>query len=556
MTTPYTARVTAAADETLAALLDGAAPAIAHREVMRRIRTAAACALAPGSRWSGREEPILAAQQWLQQLHGLQAPSGLFTSGDNVDSPPDSSFTLNDLVLVCELLDGRTSSTGWAPVRQGLGDIAARAMDAVVGGGVHTPNHRWEISSALVGLARVTGQQRGLERARQWLAEGVDVDRDGVYSERSANYAAHVSNPSLLTLASALGREDLRGIVHRALHTVIDLTDAGEVETVLSRRQDQREAFPTGPFATQFRVFAVAGCPRCAAAARAAETAPRFDPVEALLHVLIDPSLAGELPEGVIEPVDRRFELGLWRRQDAERMLTVYGGSDVPAAGRVASGLACNPTLLRMRHGAALLDSVRLSRDFFGLGPFRGRLAADPDGTAVLGEDLATGYYQPLAEQHRRPDGAYPVEFEGRFAAAMAFSQRDSDEVRLSTRVRVREEDDGVSLEVGFSGADVPFALELAFRPGGTLTGGRDLGGGAVELVEGEATYRVGDEEIVVGPGNGTGADRPPVYHPGEAYTFLGGTDAVTGPRVYVTGRTSDDLVLTIRGRTVPRADR
>ncbi len=549
MTAEYATRITSAADEVLASLLDDAPPAIAHREVMRRIKTAAACAHAPGSRWHRHPDPLRAASQWLAQLRGLQAATGLFTSGDNVDSPPDSSFTLNDLVITRDLLD-HAPQPAWAEVSHGLGEIAARAAGAVVNGGVHTPNHRWEIASALAGLARITGDERARERARQWLAEGVDVDEDGVYSERSANYAAYVSNPSLLALAAELDRPDLREIVHRNLHAMIDLTDDGEVETVHSRRQDQREVFVTGPFATQWRRFAVGGCSRCAAAAGAAESAARLDPVDALAQTLLEPELAMDLPDGVTAPVDRRFALGLWRQRNADRMLTVHGGSDVPHAGRVASGLACNPSVLRLRYASVLLDSLRLSRDFFGLGPFRAQRAEEADGVITLTEDLSAGYYQPLSEAERRPDGDYPVEFEGRFAAAMAFSRRASDQVRLQTTMRVRPEADGVRLEVDFSGADVPYAVELAFRPGGQLTGGRDLGGGAVELVEGVATYRVGADEIVVGPGNGTGADRPPAYHPGEAYTFLGGTDALTGPRVYVTGRTTSRLVLTIQGRS------
>ncbi|SEF00172.1 hypothetical protein [Ruania alba] len=551
--TVFTTQAVSGADEVLAALIDGGPAAAAervrgHRGLMAMIKAAVVCSLSPTSRWSGRDEPLRAASGWLTELENAQGPSGLFTSGDNVDSPPDSSFTLNDLAVVHTLLTGQR---GWEAVRSGLAEVACRAADAVLTGGVHTPNHRWEIASALAGLAQVLGDDRCTGRARQWLAEGVDVDPDGIYSERSANYAAHVSNPSLLTLADALGEDSLREVVHRNLHAMIDLTDAGEVETVHSRRQDQRQRFPIGPFAMQWRRFAVAGCRRCAHACGAAQTAPGFDPVDALAQLLAEPALGADVETGPPPEVRRTFELGLRRRRDAQQMSTVYAGSDVARSGRIASGLACNPTVLRYRYGAALLDSVRLSRDFFGLGPFRPSQWQEIDGGLLLVEELTTGYYQPLPPDQHRFDGRYDLEFEGRFAAAMNFSRRPVDTVRLRTELGVREEPDGLRLDLSFSGADVPFAVEVAFRAGGTLTGGRDLGTGAVELDEGHAAYRVGRDEIIVGPGHGSGPDRPPVYHPGEAYTFLGGTDALTGPRVYLTGRTTESMAVTIRGTSV-----
>ena len=36
-------------------------------------------------------------EEALGRLRDLQSPGGTFRSGDNVDSPPDSAFTLNDL---------------------------------------------------------------------------------------------------------------------------------------------------------------------------------------------------------------------------------------------------------------------------------------------------------------------------------------------------------------------------------------------------------------------------------------------------------------------------
>ena len=81
----------------------------------------------------------------------------------------------------------------------------------------------------------------------------------------------------------------------------------------------------------------------------------------------------------------------------------VFGGSDHPRHGPVRSSLANSPTFLRLVAGAAVLDSARLTRTFFGLGPFRAistRIEdADSGRTTVTLEETATAaYYQPLAK--------------------------------------------------------------------------------------------------------------------------------------------------------------
>jgi hypothetical protein len=181
-----------------------------------------------------------------------------------------------------------------------------------------------------------------------------------------------------------------------------------------------------------------------------------------------------------------------------------------------------------------VLESVRLSRDFFGLGPFR---AADVeyDGDAVvLTEHLEGRYYQPLADGDRRGDGAYDLVDEGRFAAAMSFADRCTDTVALHTRIVAQPTEDGVELEIVTDGPALPWALELAFRDGGSFTGAAPLPDGSVRLDSGTAHYRVGSSTVEFGPG--TGEAGPAGYHPGEDYAHLGGTDAAGGRRAYLAG--------------------
>ena len=101
------------------------------------------------------------------------------------------------------------------------------------------------------------------------------------------------------------------------------------------------------------------------------------------------------------------------------------------------------------------------------------------------------------------------------------------------------------------SGSDVPFALELCFRPGGELTGDglERVSDDTYQLVHGEATYIVGEDRIVFGPGNGNGKGgrQPAVVDPGERYAWLGGHLTPDGIRVLITGRTPTPYRLTLR---------
>lgn len=528
-----------------------------HRALARRVKTLVAAYRSPESALHGSERAVAAALTHLRALRSVQTASGLFAGGDNVQSPPDSAFTVND---VC---DAYVLAVGAGPelheVRAALAEIATAATEALLTGGVHTPNHRWELSAALARLHRSFPDDRLLARAEEWLAEGVDIDADGLYSERSAVYASIVTNPALLLLAEVLGRPDLVGAVERNLTATLDLIRPdGTVETVHSRRQDQRMPFALWPYLPHYRLLAIrTGRGDFARAARLAAADGIHDP-DLLAQTLLTPDLSRALPDPDAEQLPRHRYLPATRlaaHVSATAHTVVHGGSDVPEHRRIRSGLACNPTFLRLFAGAAVLDAVRLSRAFFDLGPFR---AADmerlDDHRYRLTQTLTSAYYQPLPKDRRRGDGAYRLVDEGRFSAAMAFPDRPQDEVTHTTRVEVDLREDGADLRIDISGPTVPWALELTFRPGGEPQGAVPLGDGRWCLTTEPMTYRVGDDGIRVEATVETGEplagpERSDIlrYDPGQDYTVTGGTDATTGNRVYLGGHGPQALTLTLR---------
>ena len=530
---------------------------LTHRALARQVKTLVAAYRSPHSALHGSGQAVAAAMTHLRALRAAQTATGLFGGGDNVQSPPDSAFTVND---VC---DAHVIAAGAGPelrdVTAALAEIAGAVSGSLLTGGVHTPNHRWELCAALARLHRSFPDDRLLDRVAEWLAEGVDIDAEGLYSERSANYAAHVSNPSLLLLADVLGRADLRDAVERNLTSTLDLIRPdGTVETVHSRRQDQNHPFPLAPFLPHFRLLAIrTGRGDLSRAARLAAAGGIDDP-GLLAETLLTPDLCRVLPTPAPEPLPRDRYITTARlatRASTTAHSVLYGGSDVPEHRRIRSGLACNPTFLRLFAGDAVLDAVRLSRDFFDLGPFR---AADmhhiADTRYRLTETLTAAYYQPLPPGRRRDDGAYRMADEGRFSAAMAFPDRPRDEVSHTTRVEVELREDGADLRIEISGPRVPWALELTFRQGGVPEGAVPIGDGRWCLATGPMTYRVGDDELrveaAVEAGEPlAGPERSDVlrYDPGQDYTVVGGTDATTGNRVYIGGHGPHTLTVALR---------
>ncbi|MDQ0585038.1 hypothetical protein [Streptomyces rishiriensis] len=556
-------RAAAGAADRLAAPLaahPGEEPAgLTHRALARRVKTLVAAYLSPDSALHGSGQAVAATTTHLRALRAAQTPTGLFAGGDNVQSPPDSAFTVND---VC---DAHVLAAAAGPelheVTAALAEIAGAASGSLLTGGVHTPNHRWELCAALARLHRSFPDDRLLDRVEEWLSEGVDIDVEGLYSERSANYAAHVSNPSLLLLAEVLGRADLLYAVERNLAATLDLIRPdGTVETVHSRRQDQNHPFPLAPYLPHYRLLAIrTGRGDFARVARLAAAGGVDDP-GLLAETLLTPDLCRALPAPAAEPLPRDRYLTTARlavRAAATAHTVVYGGSDVPGHRRIRSGLACNPTFLRLFAGDAVLDAVRLSRGFFDLGPFR---AADMQQLAAhryrLTETLTAAYYQPLPPDRRRDDGVYRMADEGRFSGAMAFPDRPRDEASHTTRVEVDLKEDGADLRIHISGPRVPWALELTFRPGGVTEGAVPIGDGRWSLTTGPMTYRVGDDEIrveadVEAGEPPAGPDRSDVlrYDPGQDYTVVGGTDATTGNRVYIGGDGPSTLTVALRAR-------
>ncbi|WGM30575.1 hypothetical protein [Brevundimonas sp. NIBR11] len=521
------------------------------RGVLRQMRRLVTVFIWPQSRYFQSEALVQPIEDLLARVEAAQHDDGTF-SGGNRHSPPDSSFLIEDMATVLGAL-----KTSRQPIAE---DMSARliAMMKKAGpplrtGGIHTPNHRWELSAALSKIDKVDPHPAYIARVDEWLAEGVDINAEGFYSEQSSNYAQAVSNPSLLRLANLPGREGLRALVRRNLEATIDLSEGfyGDVETILSRRQDQAQTKQTlHTYYLQFRELAQRdNDARFAGVVRWIE---RNDPSQLgdfLTDFMDQPSLAGPLPAPTNPFVDlqRKFEtVNLVRERRGETTASFWAGSDWFVDGepsefynRIGSGIATNPTLMRLWKGGLVIEAIRLTPNFFSMGHWRpSAVTVDEAGVVRLSGEMRVPYYLPMPAAQRNPDGAYALSrsVDGRFNSALDFSHRPAQFRVLSLGMTATPDGEGYLLTFEAGGEDeVEVSIEITLRDGGTLEGGVALEDGGVHLVDGQATYVAGDERLTVGPGNG---NVPVMMSSGEQYSWARGQLALPGKRLYVTGRT------------------
>jgi hypothetical protein len=509
----------------------------------------------------------------LDALADRQNPSGLYDIG-NLDSPPDTSFVISDLGLGYELLrnDDQPATTA---AREQYAAIMRKSAESLVEGGVHTPNHRWEICKALAHLNHLWPSRRLRARIDDWLGEGIDQDADGQYSERSAIYASEVTNRSLLTVARLADRPRLLRPVRRNLQATLFLLEPnGDVETVQSRRQDQNGTQPAWKYLMQYRELALRDDNATfgavaeeiidrVAADPASYATPFFSVGEFLAEALLHPDLTAVLPgpgevPGRFVKFFRGSQLVRIRRDSATA--SIFGGTDwhnrrQDSAGNatsireIASGLSTSPTFFKLRRGAAILESVRMSPRFFSTGHFRSDGVTPYRGGWRLQDRVEVPYHLPLPQRYRRRDGNYALGSEGRFYAKMDFPHRPKDFKVLDTTIDIRQVGDSAfDLVFDVDGPATSLTLELCFRSGGSLSGVVPAtGDGNFQLVEGQGTYTVGGDTITFGPGNGAGLRQPIAMDPGEKYTYLGGSLVPAGQRVYITGEVPFRYTLRLR---------
>ncbi len=428
----------------------------------------------------------------------------------NFNSPPDTAFVVHSVATAACLA-----------TRQGERELAAiiepflrKAAAGMAVGGVHTPNHRWVVCSALAQVNELFPNPAYVRRIDQWLAEGIDIDADGQFTERSTLVYNIAVDRALIVMADKLKRPELLGAVRQNLNSMLYLLHPGyEVVSEISRRQDLNQRGDIGRYWFPLRYLAVHdGNGRFAALAD--PFAGRYADLPALMEYpeLTHPGPAHAL---ISEDYERQFPLlGIARiRRGLTSATLILGG---------------NSRFFTLRRGQSVINAVRFASAFFGKGQFVPQKAEQRGESYYFVQSLVGDYMQPL----ERPRRIGPADW----VAARA-ERRRTEISKLEQAATVTELKNGFRLRLQAHGTnDVPVAVEVNLREGGDLEGCvpaprvKD----AWLLPAGQASYRMGEDEIRFGPGLRA-----------HSYTQVRmAEEKLPGPSVYLTAYTPFDHTL------------
>lgn len=444
------------------------------------IRNLTAAYVSPQSRFTGSAKLLEAmndAATFMLEVQHKDGTIDLLTT--NFHSTPDTGFILEWMCSAAGVLRAADDPTV-APLLDRLLTFIKRGADALAVGGIHTPNHRWVVCMALARANGLIPDSRYVERVNTWLAENIDIDPDGQFTEQSTSIYSPLTNRCLITVARLLERPELLDAVRRNLEMSLFYMHAdGQVATEGSRRQDQFRRRSMLSCYYPYRYMAQHDNDgRFASVVRQLE-AQQFGRLSGqLIYFLESPELARPLPASRALPSD-------FAKHFTHSKLVRIRRGDISA-----TILEDNASFFSLHMGSAAVV-MRFASAFFGKAQFVGSQLHKEGSDWVMRQELSGPYYQPIVKSLRRVDGDWHK---------TGPSLRPTSEVQqLTTIVRIREQPGGFDVQIDITGTDgVPIAIEFACHPDTELSGAKPVEGGSVGwLATGEqARMSIGNDNI------------------------------------------------------------
>lgn len=465
-----------------------------HSAHARDLAMACYAFLADGSPLAGDDELFGRIMAGTAFERRWQRPTGLIDLiSVNWESPPDTGFAVQLLAPAVALARGRAAGEGRAgEIAAALGEFVRSAALGMIGRGFHTPNHRWVVCSALAQASALFPDLPVRDYLDSILAETIDSNADGEYTERSTGIYNAVCNRSLRFMADALDRPDLLDHVRRNLDLMAHLFhDDATVVTSNSNRQDRGQRIVPVSLADSLYDLA------------------RRDGNGVWAHLADDLAAArgnGDAAAWLIHPFVAHPEY----RDDTlpraplsdnfSRIFPVAGIWRVKRGPLSATAAAGNTVAFALRHGAAELRAVKIAGTYHSTANFAAdTLAATDDGVRLVHEGgmrRLPGYELPLGR---------PIPF-GAFGATRAERARWTLPV-LDQTLDIREVPGGFDLHLRTAGGldRVTFQIECCFAgPGEWETAdlvSQVAGGQTAILKAGHGIFRRGEDAISIGPG-------------------------------------------------------
>lgn len=484
------------------------------RHAGRFMQQAVAAHFCETSRYFGDDTAKERIQHALSFLENAQSSDGnidLLTT--NFNSPPDTGFVVHSVASAANI----ARMKGADEMLRSFKPFLTNAGRGMAKGGIHTPNHRWVVSAALAQINELFPDKRFVRRIDAWLAEGIDIDDEGQFTERSTGGYNAVCDNALILLSHILKRTELLEPVRKNLNAMAYLLHPnGEVVTEFSNRQDRNTTATMGRYWFALRYMAIMDTNGLYAT-----MLEPHEPQAMELPLLMEyPELTKPLPVQTAIPDTYVKELpgsGITRIRRGKLSATVIHRR--------------NSRWISLHYGDAVINGIRFASAFFGKGQFVPTRFEREGDELCFYQSLEGRYYQPFDDPKELPVG------QNEYGATR--SRRDVSEVcTMNYEGRIRETKRGLSITIRATGTEgVPLALEINLRSDSELSGTESQGDGRHLLKEGMAKYTIGNDTIQFGPG--TAAHR--------YVQIRGAEEKLSGPSVYLTGYTPFETTLNIQ---------
>ena len=372
----------------------------------------------------------------------------------NFHSTPDTAFFVNYLSPVYLTLKS-LNQPQLANLIRSFEIFFKNTSKCLLVGGAHTANHRWVICSALARINHFFPSPKLISRIEVWLNEGIDLDPDGQYSERSVGSYSHVCNEMFITMGRLLNRSDLLDVARKNLDmTLYYIQPGGEVFSDASRRDDSHEIQDVSGYYFSYLYFSHLD----------------KNPVYSAVCDLIENKLTNKLIHFIPYLLENQILLN--KRVSPTKIPTSYfkrykhsGVFRFRQSNFDISILENNLTFLNLIKGSAVLQSMRLGSTFFGTrGQFKAENAEVKKNKVILSKSVKHGYFQPFPEDKIPGDGVYskmPREL-----------RRLSEPQVINYLITITFLDKRATVDIKVTGTDnVLVSLEMNFRKGGKFSG-------------------------------------------------------------------------------------
>ncbi len=429
----------------------------------------------------------------LQYVIRRQHENGLFDFITcNFLSTPDTAFCIKRILPVLKYLEKNRTIQEETEIYQALYGIVEKGAEGLVSGGFHTPNHRWAIASMLMECGTLLKNDVMLDRARDYLLEGIDCNEDGEFAEKSAGNYNRVNNDAMISLGHTTGDKKYFEYAVRNLRMMLTYIEPdGSIFTGNSTRWDNGlKVYPRDYYTEYLEMGELFGIPEFLDMAnfifKLVEEKDLRSP-DQLIHYMNHPQWIDMEHEGIWQqPEFFRFyrESGIARVHRQGYTYTVMGGK------ACFFHLSTETMQLQIKLGGGYFEHRAFAAD---------SIEETENGKSFrLSQTMRGWYYLPFKEKPATSD----------------WWSMDNDKREkvmgpdLQLQVDVKEMEEGVELRFQVHGVeDAPFRIEAAVC-GADYVSGRQFdlkaaAGCSMILKEGTAVFTNESESVEAGPGFG-----------------------------------------------------